>query len=325
VKRSVYLGIDIGGTNIKLGIVGAAGGVIARGLIPNMAGNAPRAELRRIHRMLPFLLGTGQELAGVGIGCAGLVDASRGVLISSPNLPKWRNVPLRTAARGIFGVPAIVDNDATAAAYGEFVAGAGVGRRDFICITLGTGVGGGVIADGAVLRGAKNFAGELGHMMISMDGPRCSCGNRGCLEAYIGARGLVRSAREKLKKRNGKILGSKIPALSKALTPRAITKAALAGDRVARDVIEEAAAHLGCGIASLVNLFNPELIAVGGGVSAAFHLMKKRVEKEVSERAYVASASKVVFTRAHLGNDASTVGASMLVKQSLSRLRRPGA
>lgn len=316
MKHPVFLGIDIGGTNIKLGIVSSSGRVLARGLIPTLPGNTPWEEFSRIRQMLPFLSSAGGRIAGVGIGCAGLVDASRGILISSPNLPKWRNVPLRTIARRTFGVPAVVDNDASAAAYGEFIVGAGKGYSHFICITLGTGVGGGIIVDGAPVRGIKNFAGELGHMTIDREGPRCSCGNRGCLEAFIGTRGLLRSAREKLKKRNGRILGSKIPARSRKLTPRAITNAALSGDRVAAAVLEEAAAALGCGIASLVNIFNPEVVAIGGGVSGAFDFMKKRVEREVYERSYVAPSSRIVLTRAHLGNDASTVGAAMQASQA---------
>lgn len=318
MKHSLFLGIDIGGTNIKLGVVSSNHQVLSRGLIPTLPNNTPREEFLRIREMLPFLVSAGQKIAGVGIGCAGLVQAPQGILISSPNLPKWRNVPIRTIVRRTFGVPAAVDNDASAAAYGEFIAGAGRGYAHFICITLGTGVGGGIIADGEPVRGIDNFAGELGHMTIAKDGPRCACGNRGCLEAFIGAKGLVRSARAKLKRRNGKILGSKIPARSPKLTPRAIANAALAGDRVAKAVLEEAAAALGCGIASLVNIFNPEVVAIGGGVSGAFHLMKKRVEWEVYERSYVAPSSRIILTRAHLGNDASTVGAAMLAKQILS-------
>jgi glucokinase len=246
-----------------------------------------------------------------------MVEASSGLLLSSPNLPTWQNVKLRSIARRTMGVPAIIDNDATAAAYGEFVAGAGRGCSSFICITLGTGVGGGVILNGEVLRGAHNFAGEIGHMTIDQDGPRCSCGNRGCLEAFLGTKGLLRLARKKLKTRRGKILGTTISANSRALTPRAITEAALAGDRVAIAILDEAAAHLGCGIASVVNIFDPEVVAIGGGVSGAFQCMEKRVNEVVYRRAYIAAANKVRITRAHLGNDATAVGAAMMAKESI--------
>lgn len=307
----LYLGIDIGGTNIKIGLVTAKSRVIARGVIPTVPANTPLKTFRRIERTLPALSSGTEKIAATGVGCAGLIN-SRGVLLSSPNLPVWKKVPLRALARRVFDVPAVVDNDATAAAYGEFVAGAGKSCSHFICITLGTGVGGGIIVGGEPLRGSENFAGELGHMTIDTDGPRCACGNRGCLEAFIGTRGLLRSARAKLKTANGKILGSVIPARSPKLTPLAIAEAARLGDRIARAVLDEAAAALGCGIASLVNIFNPEVVAIGGGISGAFDLMKDRVEREVHERSYVAEPSRIVLTRAVLGNDASIIGAAML-------------
>jgi glucokinase len=316
VKRSVFVGIDIGGTNIKVAIVDPSGSVLVRGMIPTMPADGPQAAFKRIGRMAAFLAGEKHTIAGAGVGCAGMVEASSGMLLSSPNMPTWQQVKLRAVARRTLRVPAIVDNDATAAAYGEFVAGAGRGCSSFICLTLGTGVGGGVILDGAVLRGAHNFAGEIGHMTIEQNGPRCSCGNRGCLEAFLGTKGLLRLARRRLRTRKGKILGRSVTGT--ALTPRAITEAALAGDRVALAILDEAATYLGVGIASVVNIFDPEVVAIGGGVSGAFQCMEKRLNEVVSRRAYIAAANTVHITRAHLGNDATAVGAAMIAKESVA-------
>jgi glucokinase len=317
VKRPVYLGVDIGGTNTKLAIVSASGRVFSRAVIATLPRHGSEVAFKRIKGVLPFLMSGTQELMGVGVGCAGLVDREKGRLISSPNLPKWNHTPLRKIAKEALGVPAVIDNDAAAAAYGEYVKGVGKGCTCFICITLGTGVGGGVVIGGKMLRGASNFAGEIGHVTIDESGPSCACGNRGCLEAYVGAGALVRSAREKMKTKRGRILGRSVKADTPTLSPRVITEAAVRGDRIAKEVLDEAAGHLGSAIASLVNIFNPQVVAVGGGVAGAFHIMKPRLEKEVYKRSFVAPMTELKIVRALLGNDASTTGAAMMVKKHL--------
>jgi len=319
VKKQRYLGIDIGGTNIKLAMVSSTGNVLKRGLIETEGEQGARSALRRIRTAYEAFASGGEELMAAGIGCAGLVDTEGGVLFSSPNLPRWKNTRLGRIATDELGVQTYVDNDVNVAAYGEYMCGSGKGYSNLICITLGTGVGGGIIAGGKLLRGSANFAGEVGHMSIDLDGPRCSCGNRGCLEAYVGKRALVRSARAKLKTRSGSVLGKLSERQKRALTPKMIFEAARRGDRVAKEVLNEAADYLGSAVASLVNIFNPEVITFGGGVSGAFDFMKPRLEEVVRSRAFKEPASLVKICRTQLGNDASAVGAALLARDRLKR------
>jgi glucokinase len=320
-KRS-YLGIDIGGTNIKLALVSSTGRVLQRGIIETDGDQGPRSAMRRIRTAARSFVGAGVNLTAAGMGCAGLIDAKRGVLLTSPNLPKWKNTPLARIAAQELGVQTYVDNDVNVAAYGEYKCGSGRGYRNLICITLGTGVGGGVVSDGKLLRGTANFAGEIGHMSIHLEGPRCKCGNRGCLEAYVGKNALVRAARAKLKSKKGSILGKLSPYQLRTLTPKMIFLAAQHGDRVAKEVLNDAAEYLGSAVASLVNIFNPDVIAFGGGVSGAFDFMKPRLEKVVQSRAFKAPASMVRLCRSQLGNDASTVGAALLAKDQPAGRRK---
>lgn len=319
MKQRMYLGIDIGGTNIKLALVSSTGSVLKRGVIETSAGLGPRCAMRRIRTAVDAFAGAGENLTAVGMGCAGLVDADRGMLLSSPNLPKWKNSRLARIAQEELGVQTYVDNDVNTAAYGEYMCGSGRGCRNLICITLGTGVGGGIVSDGKLLRGTANYAGEVGHMSVNLDGPRCKCGNRGCLEAYVGKNALVRSARSKLGSKAGSVLGKLSERQKRGLTPKMIFHAAQRGDRVAKEVLNEAAVYLGTAIASLVNIFNPEVIAIGGGISGAFDFMKPRLEKVVQSRAFKESASMVRICRSELGNDASTVGAALLAKDQMKR------
>jgi glucokinase len=320
--KKTYLGIDIGGTNIKLALVSSTGRVVQRGIIETDGDQGPRGAMRRIHTAVRSFAGAGVNLTAAGMGCAGLVDVDKGVLLTSPNLPKWKNTPLARIAARELGVQTYVDNDVNVAAYGEYMCGSGRGHRNLICITLGTGVGGGIIIDGKLLRGTANFAGEIGHMSINLEGPRCKCGNRGCLEAYIGKNALVRSTRAKLKSKRGSVLGKLSHRQLRALTPKMIYHAAQRGDRVAKEVLNDAATYLGSAVASLVNIFNPDVIAFGGGVSGAFDFMKPRLEKVVTSRAFEAPASMVKLCRSQLGNDASTVGAALLARDQLTGIRK---
>lgn len=310
----VFLGIDIGGTNTKLALVNKAGRVVARKMIATSAGAGPESLFDRVADVLPSLLGSDTELAGAGIGCAGLIDAGSGMLRSSPNLPGWENTAILRRGERCLGVNTCIDNDANAAAYGEYHCGAGRRSRMLVCMTLGTGVGGGIVYAGRVLRGATNFAGEVGHMTIHERGPRCKCGNRGCLEAFVGADAIIRDAR-RLLRRNPRSRLNRLPDGSR-LTPETIARTASAGDRVAKEVFEHAAEHLGTAIASLVNVLNPDVVALAGGVASGFDLMKKRVREVVAERAFSEAAGVVAIKRAQLGFNAASVGAALLARDA---------
>ncbi|UCH82704.1 MAG: ROK family protein [Candidatus Latescibacterota bacterium] len=315
MKRPVYLGIDIGGTNMEVAVVGAKGHVLARDAIATRAKKGPEAAIARLASCVAHLHEPRWQLGGAGLGCAGLVDAGRGVLGSSPNLPGWENTALARIARRHFGVYTLVDNDANAAGYGEYSRGAGRGSRVFVCVTLGTGVGGSIIVDGHILRGQKNTAGEIGHMTIRETGPVCKCGNRGCLEAYLGADALVRSARRLLASKKSSVLKKWMRERTQPLSPQLIAEAAKAGDRAAHMVFEEAGAHLGTAMASLINVLSPDVIAVAGRVAAAFPLMEPSVRDTIEQRAFAEPASLVTIVPAKLGTDAAVIGMAMMVRE----------
>jgi glucokinase len=317
MKKDTYAGIDIGGTNIKLALTDSSGRVLVSRSIPTDAAKGPRDAFERIAAALADLA-AGRDIRAAGVACAGLFDRSTGRLHSSPNLPAWQNAPLERIARARLGVYTVVDNDANAAAYGEYFRGCGRGRGTLVCITLGTGVGGGIVIDGRPLRGSRNFAGEIGHATIRDNGPRCRCGSRGCLEAYLGAHALVRETRAKLITRRSRHLSRWVEE-GRRITPKLIAEAAARGDRAAREVFEEAGGRLGTALANLINVFNPDLIAIAGGVAQGFHLMRPRLEEEVRRRAFPESRRAARIVRARLGTEAAAIGAALLARDAAAR------
>lgn len=304
---SAWIGIDIGGTNIKVAAVSATGLVLARGVVETRASEGPVPAFRRIHHAARHLAGR-HAIAGVGIGCAGLVDAARGILRESPNLPTWRKANLARVARAHFKLPIVLENDATSAAFGEsFVRG--TRGRDLVFITLGTGVGGGIIADGRVVRGVSGFGGEIGHMTVDPDGPPCKCGSNGCLEAYAGSYGIVRAAREAAVARGWK----RAHRLSgRAVTARDVLDAARRGDAVGRAAAREAGEHLGIAVASILNLLNPSAVVIGGGVAGGFDVLAPHVRRAIARYALADTVRAARIEQSHLGNDAAVIGAAML-------------
>jgi glucokinase len=311
----MFAGIDIGGTNIKLVVMSPAGRVVSRTSIPSDVSQGPRDAFSRISSILPTLTGGKGAIVCAGVACAGLVERETGRLHSSPNLLAWEDAPLSRIAREHLGVYTIIDNDANAAAYGEYFRGCGRGRGTLICLTLGTGVGGGIVVEGRLLRGSKNYAGEIGHSTICETGPRCHCGNRGCLEAYVGSYALLRDTRARLRGRRSRYLSRWIEE-GRPLTPKLIADAAAKGDRAACEVFGEAGAHLGTAMANLINIFNPDVIAVAGGVARGFHLMKPRMEAEVRARAFPESRRAARISRAVLGVNAAGIGAALMARDS---------
>lgn len=322
MKKYVFAGIDIGGTDIKIAAAGLDKRIYARGSIPTRRDDGPAKAIERVAEALPAIIGNNAVLSAAGIGCAGLIDSESGWLHVSPNLPTWRNTPLARIARDRIGVYTVVDNDANAAAWAEYVLGSRRGRGTFVCLTLGTGVGGSVIIDGRVLRGQKNYAGEIGHMTINENGRRCSCGNRGCLEAYVGSYALINDARRRLRKEKSRYLSRWMEQDGLQLTPRLIADAAAKGDRVAKAVFEEAGSHLGTAVANLIHVFNPHSIALAGGVARSLRLLKPALEREVRKRTFRESRRNVKIGRAVLGKDAAAVGAALMAVETF---RRKGA
>lgn len=303
-------GVDIGGTNVKLGILSREGEILDAGSVPTMAAEGPGRVAGRVRDWLRERGGDGYTCIAAGVDCAGLVDGSKGYLYSSPNLPGWENIDLAAIFSERLSLPVIVDNDVNCAAYGEYRRGAGRGTSCFACVTLGTGVGGGIVTGGTILRGSSGFAGEIGHTLIQIDGPVCSCGRRGHLEALVGAAAIVERARRAMESGNKSVLRD-----FKTITVKDINDAALTGDIPAIAVLAETGRHLGYGLCNLVHLFNPEVIAVGGGIAAAGDFILEPARETVRQNVMNGRLADVRIVQAELGNTASFTGAALLAAE----------
>jgi glucokinase len=299
-----FLGIDIGGTNIKMGAVASDGTVVARGLIETRPTEGAAPAFVRIHEAARTLAPGG--INGVGIGCAGLVDEQRGVLASSPNLKGWEGARLAPLAARHFSVPVVIQNDANCAAYGESMA-RGTQGRNLVLITLGTGVGGGIVVDGRLVRGVIGFGGEIGHMTVDPDGPRCHCGRKGCLEAFVGSYAIKRTAHRLRPRTHG----------GPRLTAWRIFLAARQGEPWARETVRIAGEHLGIGIAILLNTLNPGLVLIGGGVANGFDQLAPHMRRTLRRYAFAEAIGAARIELARLGNDAGIVGSAMLARDTI--------
>lgn len=319
----VYLGIDLGGTKILTALVDDQGQVLARARIATPSGGPDPVVAAIMDSSRTVVARAGLALAavgGVGVGAPGPMDPATGVVFEPPNLPGWRDVPLAEILAPRLRLPVFVENDANAAALGERWAGAGVGVDDLAYITISTGIGGGLILDGRLYHGAAGTAGEIGHMVIESGGPRCNCGRFGCLEALASGSAIARDARAAVQSGAATILAS-LP--DEALTAEAVARAAWDGDPVGRQIYARAAAALGIGVTNLVNLLNPAMVILGGGVARAGELIFAPVRRIVREEAFERPGSAVQIVPAALGEDAGAIGAAAVARLSL--LRAPDA
>ncbi|MBI5696714.1 MAG: ROK family protein [Nitrospirae bacterium] len=310
----VAIGVDVGGTNLRFGIVSEAGKVIARSRAKSDAHQGVDAVISRIDKGIAGMLKRaerdGHVPAGIGVGVPGIISLPEGVVRFSPNLPGWENFPLRDRLQHHFRLPAIVENDANAYAVGEAWKGAGVGVDSLVCLTLGTGVGGGIILGGEIWRGVDGMAGEVGHMTVMPRGRKCHCGNTGCLEVYASATAVVERAGEALS------LGTKsclVDCFPSGLTAADVKHAADTGDALALRMYRDAGSYLGIAIAGLINLLNVERVVIGGGMAGAWDLFIGPLRAEVARRAFDVPAKRCEIVPGILGDDAGMVGNAGLV------------
>jgi len=314
-----YLGaVDLGGSKILSVIAQGDGRRLGEDRRPTDAEAGLEVVLERIVGSLGGALakaGLGQgDLAAVGICSPGPCDTDAGVISSAPNLPGWRDVPVCRYLEERLGVPARLENDANAAALGEHVYGAGHGCRHLIYMTVSTGIGGGLIIDGRLYRGATGVAGELGHMTIEPDGPLCGCGNRGCLEAL--ASGTAIAARgEELVAQGGSALLARLAQEEDDLTAETVSRAADQGDIACQGIIRRARYYLGVGLASYVNIFNPEVIIIGGGLAKAGELLLAPARAEMAARAMREALKAVQLRPAELGDYDGVMGMVALLRE----------
>jgi len=316
MMAGVVIGIDLGGTFIKAALVDSRGRILARMKRPTEAAMGRERVVDNVFSIVRDLKAISRSLGGIsalGMGIPGVIDIRRGVISTSPNLPGWENIPIRKLLSRRIGMPLYLENDANAAALGEKWMGAGKDVQNFCFITLGTGVGGGLVLDGRIWHGADGMAGEVGHMTIDPHGPRCNCGNRGCLEMYASTKALQRMIRQAQSSgKRSRFFGQ---IRDQEISGDVIHRAAKGGDRVSRDAFARMGSALGIGIASLVNLLNLEKVVVGGGLSASWKFFLPALREEVAARAFAAPARRARIVRATAGEDAGVLGAAYIAWQ----------
>ena len=315
---SATIGLDIGGTKISGGVIDENGVILARGRkdTPALDPAAIVEEAASLIRELSIE----HEVDAVGVACAAFIDRSRSTVYFSPNLA-WRDVPLKARLESVLDLPVIIENDANAAAWGEFRFGAAAEVDDMVLLTVGTGIGGGIVVDGVLMHGAFGVAAELGHMRVVPDGLRCGCGNRGCWEQYASGSALVREARELVA--SGTPHAARLSELCAgdpaALSGPDVTRAAAEGDPAAVELLADLGAWIGEGVASVAAILDPELIVLGGGVSEAGALLidpaLAAFRRQLTGRGHRPEAR---FALASLGNDAGMIGVADLAARAHS-------
>lgn len=313
---SATIGLDIGGTKIIGGVVDGTGAILAKGRRDTPAQDP--AAIAEEAASLIRELATGHEIDAIGAACAGFIDRTGSTVLFAPNLA-WRDEPLKARLESVLDLPVIIENDANAAAWGEFRFGAAAEANDMVLITVGTGIGGGIVVEGALMRGAYGVAAELGHMRVVRGGIRCGCGNRGCWEQYASGTALVREARELVI--SGTPIAARLSELCAGdpavLTGPDVTRAAAEGDPAAVELMADLGEWIGEGVASVAAILDPELVVLGGGVSEAGSLLidpaLAAFRRQLTGRGYRPEAR---FTLATLGDDAGMIGAADLAARA---------
>ncbi|HYP27102.1 MAG TPA: ROK family protein [Blastocatellia bacterium] len=318
---SYLLGIDLGGTKISAAVFDEGNNIIARA-------RAKTRAKRDEENVFETIVKTGKEavasaglgpkdLLALGIGSPGPIDPDTGYIVDSVNI-RFKNFPLGPRLSEEFGCPASVNNDVSAGTYGEFKAGAARGASHVLGIFVGTGIGGGLILNGSLYQGFSKNAGEVGHIIIKAGGPRCGCGNRGCLEALASRTAMTRRIKKAIRSGHKTLIRKLVDKKADVIPSSVLKEAYDAGDRVVMKVVNQAAHHIGVGIGSLVNLLGPEVVVLGGGVIHALgEEMMETIETITREVTFEITAKDLRITRAELGDDAGVTGAALLARESL--------
>lgn len=311
------IGVDLGGTNIVVSAMSRDGSrLFGSQSEPTLAAEGADAVINRMARMVNTTVGITMKEAGVpktsflgvGVGAPGTVDRERGLVLAAPNL-KWYDFPLVERMTELTGLPVKLDNDANCATYGEWWLGAARGGTNVIGVTIGTGVGGGIIIDRHVYHGSSDAAGEIGHITIELNGRRCGCGNYGCLEAYASGNAIAERAREALQNDESSILPSLVDGDLTRITAAVVFKAAGDGDPVALEIVRDTARFLGAGLANLLNVFNPDVVVIAGGVTQAGEALFAPLRTEVRRRAFKTVSEACRIVPGTLPGTAGVVGA----------------
>ena len=308
-----YLGLDLGGTKIEAAVVNKNGRILSTKRVLTLGEDGSEKVLKRMCMLVDEVVSMAQlnldDISGIGMGVPGAVDHSKGRIYFLTNLPGWNDFPIRDFFQSKYNIPVTLNNDANAAALAEHIFGSGTGVRHMIYLTVSTGIGGGLIVNGSLLNGAWGAAGEIGHMILDINGDECNCGNKGCWETISSGSAIARGVIERIKA-GQKSMVTKLAALND-IRAEHVFKAREMGDMVSTEVTDRAIDFLGIGIANLVNVINPEKVIIGGGVAKVGDLLFTRVRKRVKKLAY-GPASKVEIQPAYLGAKTGVIGAAAL-------------
>ena len=311
------VGVDLGGTNIVVGTLAEDGsevvGLVSEPTLPEQGADAVVARIVKLARA-SMAEARGKEIAGVGIGSPGPLDTETGVVLLTPNLG-WVNMPLRDRVASALDLPATLDNDANCAIFGEWWRGAARGAQHVVGLTIGTGIGGGIVLDGRIYHGTSDVAGEFGHMTIDVSGRRCKCGNYGCLEAYASGPAIADRAVEGINSGAVTALPEYVDGDLSKITAQIVYEAAHDGDAYALDVVRETAKLLGAGVANILNIFNPEVVVICGGVTLAGDKLFGPLQSEVKLRAFKAAWEACRIVPGTLPGTAGVYGAAAVFMQ----------
>lgn len=316
----LFVGLDVGGTSMKGGVVDDSGKTLGSVSLPTEAHRGQEFGLARMCETIRQAVAaahlTMKDISAIGVATPGTMDIPAGIILDPPNLKPWRNVPVRDHVHKVFALPTAFQNDANAAAFGEFWAGAGKNVDSLVFFTLGTGIGGGIIINDLVLEGRHSHGGELGHVKIELtNGRLCGCGHLGCLEAYASATSVVKRTMERLSQSKAKSTLRAEVKKEGGLTSRDIFDAAAAGDALAEKIVDETAFYLAVGAANAMHTIDPDMIAFGGGMTGAGESFLDLIKKHVKSVALAVPAEKTIITFASLGSDAGFIGAAACGRQ----------
>ncbi len=308
-----YIGVDLGGTKIAIGLVDKKGHLVYKDSTPTLNERDNEEIIDDIVKLSKKIMEekglTKEDIISIGVGSPGTCNPNDGIIVKAYNLG-FDNLNIRKMIEERIGIKTYVDNDANCAAFGEFKVGAGEAYNSALVITLGTGLGGGLILNGNIISGSYYGGGEFGHMVLSVDGRQCTCGRKGCWEAYSSATALIKATREAAKANPSSKINDIVNNIDE-ITAKTPFDAVLLGDKVAKDVIDEYILYLAEGIVNMINCFEPEIIVLGGGVSAQGEVILVPLNKLINEKAFGGN-TKTTIGIATLGNDAGIIGAALL-------------
>lgn len=316
------LAIDIGGTKTAAALVDGVGNVLSRGRVATPDSDDPIALVDVVDGLAQQVLGaagaTMADVSAVGVSCAGFVDTQDGVVVFSPNVPSLRRTPLRSMLSERLGMPVRLGNDATLAALGEWHFGLNRSVADMIYVTVSTGIGGGIVAGGKLYEGSCGAAGEVGHMVIDVNGPECPCGRYGCWEALASGRALAERTVLRIEEGEASSISELVGGDLEKIDAQLVSIAAQQGDALAKEMIATTAYYVGVGLANLINLFNPSMILIGGGLTKIGEALMGPAAAVARERAYVADACDLEIRGALLGDDSPLLGAAALAMEGVA-------